>query len=85
MLDRNIRNTRSKEETKKAHRQAVLTAIILVAMFIVVTRVQDFIMTPFKNLGVPALGFILAICAGAAMVGAAAFLVYKHGKSQGLR
>ena len=81
MIDRNIRNTRSKEETKKAHRQAILTALILLILFIVVTRVQNLIMVLFRNMGVPFIGLVLSVCAGIAIVGAVVYFVYRrHGR-----
>ena len=82
MIDRNIRDTRSKEETKKAHRQAVLTVIVLFILFQVVTRVQNFIAKPFNNAGIPILGSLLAMVVGIAIVGAAGYLVYKYAKSR---
>lgn len=80
MIDRNIRSTRSKDETRKAHRQAVITVVVLFILFWVVTRVQDMIMTPFKNGGAPAVGFFLAVFAGIAVTGAILYLVYRYGK-----
>ena len=82
MIDRNIRNTRSKEETKKAHRQAILTVVVLFVLFIVVTRVQNLIMILFKNMGVPFIGLILSLCVGIALVGAAVWFVYRYGKGR---
>ena len=82
MIDRNIRNTRSKEETKKAHRRAVLTVIVLFILFQVVTRAQNLIAKPFNNAGVPILGSLLAMLVGIAIVGAAGYLVYKYAKSR---
>ena len=82
MIDRDIRNTRSKEETKKAHKQAVLTMIILFAAFLAVTRIQDLIMNAFKNAGAAGFGLILAVCAGIVIVGAAVYLEYRYGKNR---
>ena len=81
MIDRNLRNTRSKEETKKAHRQAILTVVILFVMFNVVTRVQNLVMTLFKSIGIPFIGVILSLCVGIAMVGFALYFVYRYGKN----
>ena len=80
MIDRKIRSTRSKAESKKAHKQAVVTILALFVLFLVVTRIQDAIMTPFQDTAVPALGFLLAICVGMAIVGAVAYVVYRLAK-----
>ena len=82
MIDRHIRNTRSKEESGKAHKRAFLTAIAIFVLFLAVSNIQKAVRTPFRDTGAQVLGNILAACVGIAIVGAVVFLVYKYGKSR---
>ena len=82
MIDRNIRNTRSKEESGKAHKRAFLTAVVLFVLFLAVNKIQKAVRTPFRDTGAQVFGNILAACVGIVIVGVVVFLVYKYGKSR---
>ena len=43
MIDRNIRDTRSEEETKRAKKQGWITVGIFIVIWIIINRIQSFI------------------------------------------
>ena len=84
MIDRNIRETRSKEETKKAKIRAVITAVcILIVLHFdmkIMNLVREVLLVDGKPV-IPAVGPI-QLLVGVVFFGIVLYVVYKIGKSR---
>ncbi len=81
MIDRNIRNTRSKEETSKAHRQAAITIAVIAVIWIVLSRIQKLII---KLLTPVSAGFAMVL-SRLVVIGLAVFILmvlYRYAKNK---
>lgn len=81
MIDRNIRKTRSKEETSKAHRQAAITVAVIAAIWVVLNRIQRLIIKVFTPVST-GLGLVLSRLI---VIGLAVFILmvlYRYAKNQ---
>ena len=79
MIDRNIRNTRSAEETSKARNQAIKTAICLVVFWIALNTLQKIVSGIFSF--VPFLAWILSVVAGIAVTAFVRIFLYNYAKA----
>ena len=81
MIDRNIRKTRSKEETAKAHRQAAVTIAVIAVIWFILNRIQKVII---KLLAPVSTGLALAV-SRIIVIGLAVFILmvlYRYAKGQ---
>ena len=79
MIDRNIRNTRSKEESNKAHNQAIKTIICLVVFWIALNTIQKIVHGIFSF--IPFLGWLLSVAAGIAVTAVVRIFLYNYAKA----
>ena len=84
MIDRNIRETRSKEETKKAKTRAVITAICVFIVLhfglIIMNSVGKALLVDGEPV-IPGVGLI-QLLVGIVFFGLVLYVVYKIGKSR---
>lgn len=84
MIDRHIRETRSKEETKKARRQAVITIICLLVVVMIISKVKGWIFYGLTGASTALLpvAWLLATVLPMFLIALALYGVYKYGKSR---
>ncbi len=81
MIDRNIRKTRSKEETSKAHRQAAITIAVIAVIWVVLNRIQKLIIKLFT----PVSAGLALVISRLIVIGLAVFILivlYRYAKKQ---
>lgn len=84
MIDRNIRETRSKEETKKARIRAVITAICVLIVLHFDLKIMNSVRKALLVDGepvIPGVGLI-QLLVGIVFFGIVLYVVYKIGKSR---
>lgn len=84
MIDRNIRETRSKEETKKAKIRAVITAICVLIVLHFDLKIMNTVGKALLVDGepvIPGVGLI-QLLVGVVFFGIVLYVVYKIGKSR---
>ena len=83
MIDRKIRETRSREETKKAKTRAVITAICVLIVLHFDVRIMNFVGKALIVDGepvIPGVGLV-QLLVGIVLIGLVMYVVYKIGKS----
>ena len=84
MLDRRIRETRSKEETKKARIQAVITVVVMFIAFLVIGKIQQVIFKALTKddtsrfISAGLISFTVAVVLIILIV----YAIYRYGKSR---
>ena len=84
MIDRNIRETRSKEETKKAKIRAVITAVCVLIVLHFDLKIMNSVRKALLVDGepvIPGVGLI-QLLVGIVFFGIVLYVVYKIGKSR---
>ena len=84
MIDRKIRETRSREETKKAKIRAVITAICILIVLHFDLKIMNFVREVLLVDGepvIPGVGLV-QLLVGVVFVGLILYIVYKIGKSR---
>ena len=84
MIDRHIRETRSKEESKKARRQAVITVICLLIVFMIISLIKSrvfFVLAGDSTAMLP-IAWIIATVLPMFLIAPEIYGVYKYGKSR---
>ena len=81
MIDRNIRDTRSEEETKRAKKQGWITVGIFIVIWIIINRIQSFIIKLLTPVGLPIAMFFARVIG----IGLAVFILlvlYRNSKKR---
>ncbi len=76
MIDRNIRQTRSKEEAKKAHWRAAGTLLCMMVLYGIITKIQSLILNALKDVS-QLLAVLVSVAAGFALTSAAVWFIYR--------
>lgn len=82
MIDRHIRETRSKEETKKARRQAVITIICLLVVVMIISKIKGWIFYGLTGVSTALLpmAWLSATILPMLLIVLALYGIYKYGK-----
>ncbi|MBR0451146.1 MAG: hypothetical protein IJI78_04065 [Oscillospiraceae bacterium] len=81
MIDRNIRDTRSEEEAKRAKKQGWITVGIFIVIWIIINRIQSFIIKLLTPVGLPIALFFARVIG----IGLAVFILlvlYRYSKKR---